>query len=191
MPSAPVCLPPRASATRPPCWPLRAAPAAPRPPFLCRAGPYVPSLCRAGPYVPFLCRAGPYVPFLCRAGPYVMIEPSDRRGGRAVEGNRLLSGYRAKSSVQGSNPCLSARAREDRLCVRQPILSALGLVQGAVDHLQLQLALLDGPVTGSAGRGPSPVPSPLPHTAPRARREGLVRPLREGGAPRWDHPQLG
>ena len=25
-----------------------------------------------------------------------------------VEGNRLLSGYRAKSSVQGSNPCLSA-----------------------------------------------------------------------------------
>ncbi len=26
----------------------------------------------------------------------------------SAEGSRLLSGYRAKSSVQGSNPCLSA-----------------------------------------------------------------------------------
>ena len=28
----------------------------------------------------------------------------------SAEGSRLLSGYRAKSSVQGSNPCLSAKA---------------------------------------------------------------------------------
>ena len=28
----------------------------------------------------------------------------------SAEGSRLLSGYRAKSSVQGSNPCLSAIA---------------------------------------------------------------------------------
>ena len=37
-----------------------------------------------------------------------------------AEGSRLLSGYRVKSSVQGSNPCLSAKiqtfaAPRDRL----------------------------------------------------------------------------
>jgi hypothetical protein len=37
---------------------------------------------------------------------------SDRFGvgevAESAEGSRLLSGYRVKSSVQGSNPCLSA-----------------------------------------------------------------------------------
>ena len=33
------------------------------------------------------------------------------RGGRVVEGDRLLSGYRAYTSVAGSNPALSASFR--------------------------------------------------------------------------------
>ena len=32
-----------------------------------------------------------------------------------AEGSRLLSGYRVKSSVQGSNPCLSAKFKRLRL----------------------------------------------------------------------------
>ena len=41
----------------------------------------------------------------------------------SAEGSRLLSGYRAKSSVQGSNPCLSASgplAQVDRASGYEP-----------------------------------------------------------------------
>ena len=41
--------------------------------------------------------------------PWMCYHTADRRrGGRVDEGNRLLSGYRVKSSVPGSNPGLSA-----------------------------------------------------------------------------------
>ena len=47
--------------------------------------------------------------YLCLQGQKVCaIIVALRRGGRVVEGDRLLSGYRAYTSVAGSNPALSA-----------------------------------------------------------------------------------